>query len=281
MLPQCCILPLQPDSSTMPMQSKLTALNLFCKAMLSTGLHESDPDANLFISDEARRLARQDGCALAPSIRLAARSFSWIRLLSQEAQPNLPLLAAAEIASLESDRPVPSHVSHYAAERRSMTLQMILETVHIYTAEEVMEPDDFKLSALIVSQTIHNLGMDRRVEQDIINGAAQHLRWIFPGISTRVMNGMPICLFPSEGSQWPHEEASNPYAGLEDDNALGILDRCRNSDAQTRLPDLQDPSNGEGTGSCGQGNRYKRRHSAAGVLGYLAPRPSPGTPFLR
>ena len=211
MMHTCPALPLQPDSSTMPMKSKLVALNLFCKAMLHTGRRTSDPDANLYISDEARALARRETCALAPTLRLAARSYNWIRILSQSAQPNLPLLAEAEMASLASPSETPPHLKHYEAERSSLTLQMILETVHIYTDEEVMEPDDFKLAALIISQTLYNLGMGRQTVKDIVNGAAQHLRWIFPSKSTRVLNGIHVCLFPSDVSPWPREEDTNPY----------------------------------------------------------------------
>ena len=208
----------------MPMKSKLVALNFFCKAMLHTGRRTQDPDANLYISDDARALARRENCALAPTLRLAARSYNWIRILSQSAQPNLPLLAEAEMASLASPTETPPHLKHYEAERSSLTLQMILETVHIYTEEEVMEPDDFKLAALIISQTLYNLGMGRQTVRDIVNGAAQHLRWIFPSKSTRVLNGIHLCLFPSDISPWPREEDTNPYARLQDEHALGILD---------------------------------------------------------
>ena len=208
----------------MPMKSKLVALNLFCKAMLHTGRSTRDRDANLYISEEARALARREHCALAPTLRLAARSYNWIRLLSQSAQPNLQLLAEAEIESLASLTATPLHSTHYESERSSLTLQMILETVHIYTEEEVMEPDDFKLAALITSQTLHNLGMGRQTVRDIVNGAAQHLRWILPSTATRVLNGIHLCLFPSEISPWPREDDTNPYARLRDEHALGILD---------------------------------------------------------
>ena len=95
------------------MKSKLAALNLFCKAMLYTGKRTSDPDANLYLSDEAKGLARRENCMLAPTLRLAARSYNWIRLLSQSAQPNLPLLAEAEMASLLSPTEPPPHIKHY------------------------------------------------------------------------------------------------------------------------------------------------------------------------
>ena len=207
----------------MPMKSKLAALNLFCKAMLHTGKRTQDPDANLYISDEARGLARRENCALAPTLRLAARSYNWIRILSQSAQPNLPLLAEAEMASLTSPIETPPYLKHYEAERSSLTLQMILETVHIYTEEETMEPDDFKLAALIISQTLYNLGMGGQTVRDIVNGAAQHTRWILPSNSTRVLNGIHLCLFPSDTSPWPREEDTNPHA-QRDEHALGILD---------------------------------------------------------
>ena len=160
---------------------------------------------------------------MAPTLRLAARSYNWIRLLSQSAQPNLPLLAEAEMASLTSPTESPAHLKHYEAERSSLTLQMILETVHIYTAEETMEPDDFKLAALIISQTLYNLGMGGQTVRDIINGAAQHTRWILPSHSTRVLNGIHLCLFPSDISPWLQEEDTNPHA-QRDEQALGILD---------------------------------------------------------
>ena len=223
MLHTCPLLPLRPDSSTMPMKSKLAALNLFCKAMLYTGKRTSDPDANLYLSDEARGLARRENCMLAPTLRLAARSYNWIRLLSQSAQPNLPLLAEAEMASRLSPTEPPPHLKHYEAERSSLTLQMILETVHIYTEEETMEPDDFKLAALIISQTLYNLGMGGQTVRDIVNGAAQHLRWILPSDSTRVLNGIHLCLFPSDISPWPREADTNPHT-QSDEHALGILD---------------------------------------------------------
>ena len=207
----------------MPMKSKLAALNLFCKAMLYTGKRTSDPDANLYLSEEAKGLARRENCMLAPTLRLAARSYNWIRLLSQSAQPNLPLLAEAEMASLLSPTEPPPHIKHYEAERSSLTLQMILETVHIYTEEETMEPDDFKLAALIISQTLYNLGMGGQTVRDIVNGAAQHLRWILPSDSTRVLNGIHLCLFPSDISPWPREADTNPHT-QSDEHALGILD---------------------------------------------------------
>ena len=168
--------PLPADSTTMPMQTKLRALNIFCKAMLSTGQHESDPDANLQISDYARRLAQQQQCDLSHSVKLAARSYNWIRLLSQSSQPNLVLLAEAEIRALASNQEFPPHLAHYEAERRSMTLRMILEVVRIYTEEAPMEPAEFQLAALLVSQTLQALGMDPRIIQDVVNGAAQHLQ---------------------------------------------------------------------------------------------------------
>ena len=75
-----------------------------------------------------------------------------------------------------------------------MTLQMILEIVHIYTEEAPMEPAEFQLATLLVSQTLQALRIDLRTTQDVVNGAALHLRWIFPGLSTRVLNGMPMNL---------------------------------------------------------------------------------------
>ena len=216
-------LPLPADSTTMPMQTKLQTLDLFCKAMLFTGQHHPDPHVNLRVTDEVTALARLHQCDMTSMLRLASRGYNWIRLLAQTAQPNLPLLAAAENAAT-SGGATPEHILRYESERRSMTLQMILEIIHIYTDEVNMEPTEFKYAALIVSLTLQQLGMGARTEQDIINGAAQHLRWIFPSISTRVLNGFPLTLFPSESANWPFREETSPYAGLRDEHSLGILD---------------------------------------------------------
>ena len=144
---------------------------------------------------------------------------------------------------------VQTWITHYEAERRSMTLQIILEILHIYTDEAVMEPADFQLAALLISQTLYALGMD------VVNGAALHLRWIFPGISTRVLNGMPISLFPSEGEK---------LRTHRDEHGLGILD------AEIQMLRRASKRNGSEEGGYGHQRRDDGAPTASRVLGHYA-----------